>query len=399
MMRMRIAYFSPLSPVRSGVADYSEELLPHLAQHAEIDLFVDADAIARPARVNGLDAFDYHLLDDLATTRHYDICLYHMGNSPHHEYIYRTLLRRPGVTVLHEAVIHNFIAMRTLRRGNVGGYMREMGYAYGREGIHTARRVLFGVQLPSVAAAYPLNARVIDSSLGVIVHSEFVRQQVIAHSPQTRVAKINHHSAHPPVGPSPKILRMELGIAPEQFVVATLGFVTPTKRIDVVLRAFARLRTLRPHALYIIVGDMPPSCDVRSIIEELALEDAVRLTGYVSMEEYSRYLSVADTCVNLRYPTMGATSGSVLRAMAASKAVIVSDVGWFSELPDGTCAKVDVGKSEEDILVAYLEFLAANPDMREKLGSNARSYVEREHTIENSAASYIQFIQQVLDNL
>jgi glycosyltransferase involved in cell wall biosynthesis len=192
---------------------------------------------------------------------------------------------------------------------------------------------------------------------------------------------------------------MELGIAPEQFVVATLGFITPTKRIDVVLRAFARLRALRPDALYIIVGEMPPWCDVRPTIEELALEDAVRLTGYVSMGEFSRYLSVADTCVNLRYPMTGATSASVLRAMAAGKPVIVSDVGWFSELPDGTCAKVDVGEPEEDILAAYLEFLAANPDVREKLGSNARSYVEREHAIEKSAAAYMGFIRQVLVSL
>jgi glycosyltransferase involved in cell wall biosynthesis len=393
---MRIAYFSPLNPVKSGIADYSEELLPYLAQHAQIDIFVDTDVATYPSSVKGLDVFDYHLLDRLATNRRYDICLYHMGNSLHHEYIYCTLRRRPGVTVLHEAVIHNFIAMRTLKRGNLGGYVREMGYAYGKEGVQAARSVLFGTEVDSLTTAYPLTARVIDSSLGVIVHSKFVGQQVSAYSPQMQVAKVNHHSVHTPTGPSPEMSRRELGIAPEQFVVVTLGFITFTKRIGVVLRAFARLRALHPDALYVLVGEMPSWCDVRPIIEELALEEAVRLTGYVPLEDYYRYLRAADVCVNLRYPTMGATSGSVLRAMAAGKAVIVSDIGWFSELPDGTCAKVDVGPSEEDTLVAYLEFLIGNPDVRQKLGDGARAYVEREHAIEDSTAAYIQFIQQVL---
>jgi glycosyltransferase involved in cell wall biosynthesis len=117
------------------------------------------------------------------------------------------------------------------------------------------------------------------------------------------------------------------------------------------------------------------------------------------MKDYYGYLIAADACVNLRYPTMGATSASVLRAMVAGKPVIVSNVGWFTELPDGTCAKVDVDESEEDVLVAYLEFLATNSDVRQKLGRNARQYVEREHAVENSAGAYMGFIQQVLDSL
>src|SRR5947208_13533169 len=38
---MRLAYFSPLPPQRSGIADYSAELLPVLAGHLEVEPFVD----------------------------------------------------------------------------------------------------------------------------------------------------------------------------------------------------------------------------------------------------------------------------------------------------------------------------------------------------------------------
>ena len=45
---MRLAYFSPLGPQASGIADYSEELLPHLAEGADITLFVEG---FRPSNV------------------------------------------------------------------------------------------------------------------------------------------------------------------------------------------------------------------------------------------------------------------------------------------------------------------------------------------------------------
>ena len=39
--RRRIAYCSPVNPVGSGISDYSEELLPYLAQYVDITLVVD----------------------------------------------------------------------------------------------------------------------------------------------------------------------------------------------------------------------------------------------------------------------------------------------------------------------------------------------------------------------
>jgi hypothetical protein len=38
---MRIAFFTPLNPVRSGISDYSEELLPFLGDLADIDIIAD----------------------------------------------------------------------------------------------------------------------------------------------------------------------------------------------------------------------------------------------------------------------------------------------------------------------------------------------------------------------
>ncbi|PYS77453.1 MAG: glycosyl transferase family 1, partial [Acidobacteria bacterium] len=76
---MRLAYFSPLTPQRSGIADYSEELLPHLSEGAEITLFVDGfEPTSRSLRAR-LPVRDFRrdpsLLRSLAE---FDAVVYHM---------------------------------------------------------------------------------------------------------------------------------------------------------------------------------------------------------------------------------------------------------------------------------------------------------------------------------
>ena len=57
-------------------------------------------------------------------------------------------------------------------------------------------------------------------------------------------------------------------------------------------------------------------------------------------------MAACDVLVNLRYPTMGETSGSVIRALSLGKPLVVSDVGWFAELPDDVVLKVPVDEYE-----------------------------------------------------
>jgi len=57
----RIAYFSPLNPQKSGISDYSEELLPHLARYFDIDLFVDGYQPSSDRIINDFRAYDYRV--------------------------------------------------------------------------------------------------------------------------------------------------------------------------------------------------------------------------------------------------------------------------------------------------------------------------------------------------
>ena len=147
-----------------------------------------------------------------------------------------------------------------------------------------------------------------------------------------------------------------------------------------------------------MVGDISPNYDPRGLIEQFGLQDAVVMTGKVPFEQLNFYAAAMDVCVSLRYPTAGETSGAVLRMMAEAKPVVVSRVGWFAEIPDDACAKIDVDDAERELLYVTLAGLLKDSDLREALGANARRYVVEECSMESAAAGYADFLQAVIEN-
>lgn len=394
---MRIAYFSPLPPQRSGIADYSAELLPYLARQAEIELFIDSGYQPIPEIAQAFPVHNYRKFPRLAQKQDYDVCLYQMGNhAGFHEYIYRMLLEHPGIVVLHEYVLQHFIQGITLLREDAQGYVEEMRYCYGRTGAYLAQQMI-AVNWSVDPWAYPLFERVVDASLGLIVHNEYTRQRVLESRPLARISKINHHlclTALPT--DTGDALRGALGLSPEAFVVGSFGFVASPKRLEVSLRAFARFRREFPEATYVLVGEVLPSADIERLIEATSLGDKVILTGYVDLKKLLQYMAVVDLAINLRFPTGGETSGSAIRLMGLGKPVIMSNTGSFAEYPDDCCIKIDVDEQEEEMLLAMMRALAANEDLRRQIGANARHYMQTQHTMEGAAQGYIDFIRDIL---
>ena len=136
-IRRQIAFFSPLPPERSGIADYSAELLPYLARWVDVTLFA-----ARPACVADSlrDCFPIRDIAEYGAMRwRFDVALHQMGASMYHDAMYDVLLRYGGIVTLHEHNLHQFIATRTIvMQRNFAGYEREMGYALGIEGVRTS---------------------------------------------------------------------------------------------------------------------------------------------------------------------------------------------------------------------------------------------------------------------
>jgi glycosyltransferase involved in cell wall biosynthesis len=400
---MRLAYFSPLPPQRSGIADYSAELLPHLAQHLEVEPFVDEGVKVDPEIVDRFPVRGDKAFPALWEAGRYDAVLYHIGNN--HEYHARTwrmLLRYPGIVVLHEPMLHHLVRGMTLARGDLEGYVEEMRYAYGRTGESLARRSL-GTGIPLDAWSYPLFERVVDASLGLLVHNDCTRDRVLASRPGTRIAKVPHHLSLGELGRFEEErapvaeLRAALDLPPSGLLFASFGFITPAKRIDVALRAFARLRReVAPDALYLLVGEVSPYYDLGTLLTP-ELSEGVVLVGRTELPEFLRYMAAADVTINLRYPSAGETSGTLIRLLGLGKAVIVSNTGAFAEIPDGCCAKIDLDATEEEMLFTVLRALATDPGLRRQMGENARRHIAAHHTLEGSARGYADFVRRIVD--
>lgn len=396
---MRLAYFSPLPPMRSGIADYSAELLPFLAEQVgEIACFVDEgekvdEALRARFPVHGDRAFP-----EMWEQGRFDAVLYHLGNNAdYHARAWRILMRYPGVVVLHEPMLHHMVRGMTLVKGDVAGYIEEMRYAYGRTGQALAKRSV-DTGIPLDVWSYPLFERAVDASLGLVVHNEHTRQRVLASRPAARIARVPHHLslAGLPSEPDRAAARTALGVPADAFVVASYGFITPAKRLEVSLRAFARLRREVPNALYLLVGEVSPYYDFASVLTR-ELSDGVVQVGRTELDEFLQSMVAADVAVNLRYPTAGETSGTLIRLLGLGKPVIVTNLGAFAEIPDGACAKIDLDETEEELLAEVLRRLARDEGFRRAMGENARRYVATHHTLEGSARGYAELIREVAE--
>jgi glycosyltransferase involved in cell wall biosynthesis len=394
---VRIAFFTPLNPIQSGISDYSEELL--LALHGarvggrpvEIDLYIDRGyrpsnlEIARRFRVLPGGAFGR------AASR-YDATVYQMGNSPAHAYIYDEMLRHQGVVVMHEFVLHHLRMWMALNGGKRKAYLNLMGGRYGAEGREAARRVMLG-QFPEALFKYPLSDEAINRARGVIVHSLYMAGLVRGVRPDVPLSVVPMGVPLPPFIPKDEA-RVRLGLDPDTFLITSVGHLNPYKRVSATLRAFKALLMEVPRSLYLLVGSRSPNYDPTRQIEMLGLSDRVKTTGYASPEDFAYYLAASDVSLNLRHPTAGETSASLLRIMGAGVPVLVSRTGAFEELPDDAVGKIDIDDTEEDLLLEYLLALAKRPDLRDAMSKAARYYVAEQHTLEAEARGYLEFLVQ-----
>jgi glycosyltransferase involved in cell wall biosynthesis len=220
---------------------------------------------------------------------------------------------------------------------------------------------------------------VLDHAHGLIVHSDFVARHARAAGYDGPIWRIPH-----PAWPMHAI-EPATDVAGDPLI-GCFGFLNMNKRIPQLLQAFASLRRTRPGARLLLAGAAGERFDLSRRLERLGLDDeAITRLDYVPEERMWSLMSACDVLVNLRFPTMGETSGSVIRGLSLGKALVVSDVGWFADLPDGVALKVPVDDYEVPLLEAALGFAAEH---RDALGSAARAYVEREHDLGRVADAY-----------
>ena len=374
-MAIKVAYFSPLPPARSGIADYSVALLEELKKLVDVKVFA-----SQPPAFNPQD---------------FDVILYQVGNNDYHDFCYETALDHPGVVVIHEANLHHLIAAITIKRGDWDAYMRAVEQEGSEKDLLYANRVR-RLEVGPDYEGVPMLRQLLSRSQAAIVHSGCVESELRDAGFSGAVARIPHGAWIPEA--NRQDFRERLGLDATTPLIGIFGYLKPYKRIAESLRAFRRLVRVQPTAKMILVGEPHTELQLDSLIRSLDLGLHVRVLGFRPIDEFVGYLAACDIVLNLRYPTVGENSGTLMRALGLGKAVIVSEVGSFSELPETICLKAPVDSSEEDHLFEYLDLLVSRPDMRKALGARAREWVETECTWPQVARRYADFLERIARN-
>ncbi len=356
---MTVGFFSPMPPARTGVADYAAALAAELRTRVDVR--------PRDARAG--------------------VCLYHLGNNGLHRTIYEQALARPGLAVLHDAVLHHFFL------GSLGEveYVREFVYNYGAWSEDLARRLWRRRKhsaIESIYFAYPMLKRIAETSLGVVVHNPAAAAMVRAHAPAARVYEIPHLTFATPVVEEWRTarLRARLGIPQAAFLFGVFGYLRPSKRIAAVLRAFDRVRG-GCHAALLVAGRFV-SADLERALEPLARAPGVVRVGHLEGADFPLHAALADACINLRYPAAGETSGIAIRLMQLGRPVILTAGEEIARIPAAACVRVDRGETEEDTLAAAMLWLARHPSEARGIGRRAAAYVSDVHAPARAADLY-----------
>lgn len=360
---MRVGFYSPLPPVRSGVADYAAALLGALPG----EVVVGGDG---------------------------DVNLYHMGNNGLHAEIYRRALARPGVVVLHDAVLHHF-HLGAMGRAE---YVREFVYCYGGWCRGMAEELWAGRSRSASEERYfhwPMVKRLAEGARAVIVHNEGAAAMVRREAPGARVEVIPHLPLAAPWVDAVDVerWRAERGILPSHTLFGLMGFLRESKRVLAVLRVFERLRAARKDVWLLMAGEAGSS-DLRRAMEPLLAGEGILREEYLEEGAFQMRAAACDVGVNLRYPAAGESSGLTARWMQLGRPVLVSETVENAGLPLAGCPRVAVGMGEEEGLAALMLWLADSAVRRRECGRAAREWAEGEMRLEVVAERYWRVLEE-----
>jgi glycosyltransferase involved in cell wall biosynthesis len=312
--------------------------------------------------------------------------LYHVGNNGLHREIYSAALARPGVIVLHDAVLHHFF-LGTLRRDE---YITEFTFNYGEW-----RRDLAADLWTHRAASgtdpryfeFPMLRRLVETAKAVIVHNRGAESLARDHG-ATNVHVIPHFHEPPRTEAVDGVFfRERLNIAPGTTLFGIFGYLRETKRILPSIRAFTRLHAVRPDTALLIAGE-PVSDDLRRLIDSEAARPGIIRLGHLTESELSAAATAIDCCINPRWPGAGETSGIAIRMMGVGKPVILTESPEIEDFPEGSRLVVRPGATEIDDLFAQMALVTDFPALAREMGMAARRHIESNHQLSEVARCY-----------
>ncbi|MGQ9650480.1 MAG: glycosyltransferase family 4 protein [Phycisphaerae bacterium] len=219
----------------------------------------------------------------------------------------------------------------------------------------------------------------------IVYNSEFVRQEYesIYGYPRSKGCVIVN--AAPPA--DRVIARRQ---SRDSVVIGYLGRLADEKRIDVLIRAFAAMR-YRQKARLMLYGDGPLHDVLVKLADELGVADRVEFRPSTS-DIAAAYAEMDIVAVCSRRES---SSNTALEAMAAGKAVVVSDAGGLPELIDNGEAGICVPVGDIAGMAETLDRLATDRDERTRLGRAAQALARERHDAVQVGGQWVDLLGEV----
>ncbi|VVP12472.1 glycosyltransferase [Pseudomonas fluorescens] len=309
-----------------------------------------------------------------------DTCIHQVGNSyEFHQGNIEWLARVSGIVCLHDF------------------FLGHLFWGWAQNDNQQARNVLKTYYSEAIAERYfsisgneefieltkdqsPMTEWICSMASGVVTHSNWGCERVLSSCPgPVRVVPLAYNS--PGLSLAGK---KQKRLPTAKLKLLTIGHVNPNKRVENCIKAIGQNPTLRETVTYRLVGAIQP--EVKARILELAQNHGVEveISGEVDSKTLALAIIDADVISCLRWPSLEAASASAIEAMLYGKTTIVTNTGFYSELPEQYVLKIN-HENEIDELEATLLTLHENPDLIDAKGKQAQEWAKSTFTAENYA--------------
>lgn len=397
----QLAVVTPLPAEQSGVAHYSAELLPYLAEYFDIDVYTTCKNFSCPHITSAFRVYD--VKDFPAAASSYDHILYEFGNSPFHAHMFGLMERFPGVVTLHDAYLSG--ALYSIGRDI---FIRESLYSHASQ----ARRIFLSSDYKenidrAAIIKFPCTKRILERSLGIISHSIYqyeIIEQFYGKNFHNKLRIVPHHrSVSSTIGISKKLeIRKKYGFTENDILIVSFGDIVFTKKPRLIAESFLSNEYIytNEHIKLLFIGKIEEGSyeeDFLNFVKNSLYNSKIIITGYVSDSIFNDYLDIADIAIQLRCDSRGETSGAVLRAISHGIPTIVNNYATFSvDFSDDAVIKISENPDAAEI-GQCLEKLCRNPDIREKFSYGGQDFIRKNNDPHHCAALYAMYIHEFYD--
>jgi glycosyltransferase involved in cell wall biosynthesis len=401
-----LALFSVFHPIRMGIADYTEDLARTLSAHFMVQGY-------GTGAENGRNASSVPVQHHSKYGGREDLTLFQVGNSSDLSFLLPYLSRWGGIVTLHDATQFDLTypyfadrpwrfvmeAARSLdapaRRALIDGSLWNP-----RSALRESRRI--HAEHADKRTLFRFTRLILRHAKAVIVHSQHLARYVQDLRPDLRVFIIPHGITSVKVPSKQECRRhlrdkMGVPVTDDTLLLVCFGGIQRHKRISGVLRALREFSGEDARVLLLIIGPRDSEYDLDTEISALGVGDKVKIfDSYLQIDEVNGCLGASDLCFNLRCPSLGSTSGTLQKAIAAGCPAVVTDIDAFAEYSEEMVFRVpSPGRGEWERCVDLLRLARRKPQLFAAMGSYGRRYADDNWAWPRVAVQYAQALASI----